>query len=326
MPSRKVLVRFVPRTEAEEMRAQAEEAAKQRATIATQRNELGLEFGSKRAKKAIAASAQNAIAPARAASSGPEKLDAVGSALLSDAAASTKDRPTQASLQAAADKAKPRPQANLEAKTPAEVYPVGSIVGADVMKALAIQDWLDLAEKGKDVQTHSRYVAHRLHGIATGPQKNVQKLKLLRYITVLIDFVGCLKPGQRGTKALPKLSELKGKLKASETVVGHVEKTFSDGGNVGKWHTDFLRTTVCALALIVDNLQVSTTDLKHDLKTDDNAIAQYFRELGCQVRSLNEGERIKMKISKAASTGTKMATLKLPLDFPVQRVRKRKGQ
>ncbi|KAL9091887.1 MAG: hypothetical protein Q9165_004639 [Trypethelium subeluteriae] len=324
IPSRKVTLRHVPRVEAEEMSAQAAAAAQQRSTVNAQRNELGMEFGSRRAKKAISANVQNAIAPSQAqqvaaASTVPEKLDAIGSALLSDAAASTKDRPSTAALQAAVDEAKPRPKANLEAKIAADVYTIENLVGEDVMKALTVRDWLDCAEKGGDVQTNSKHVANRLHQVATGTKKDVQKLKLLKYIETLIIFNNNLKSGKRGTKAVPKFAELKEKLQASEIVVSRIEQSFSDGGNVGKWHSDYLHTHIGALALIVDNFQVMTADLKQDLKLDDNAVVQYFRELGCQVRSASDGERIKAKMSKAASAGMKVAILKLPLDFPLQR-------
>ncbi|KAF2231962.1 hypothetical protein EV356DRAFT_535125 [Viridothelium virens] len=324
IPSRKVTLRHIPRVEAEEMSAQAAAAAQQRSTVNAQRNELGMEFGSRRAKKAISANVQNAIAPSQAqqvaaASSVPEKLDAIGSALLSDAAAANKDRPSKAALQAAVDEAKPRPKANLDAKIAADVYTIENLVGEDVMKALTVRDWLDCAEKGDGIQTNSKHVANRLHQVATGTKKDVQKLRLLKYIETLIIFNNTLKSGKRGTKAVPKFSELKEKLNTSEIVVSRIEQSFSDGGNVGKWHSDYLHTHISALALIVDNFQVMTADLKHDLKLDDKTVVQYFRELGCQVRSASDGERIKAKMSKAASAGLKIAVLKLPLDFPVQR-------
>ena len=305
-----------------------QDAAKSRTTLSAQRQELGLEFGSKRAKKAIAATVQNAIAPTQArptdaASSAPVKLDALGSALLSDAAAATQNHPSRAAMQAEVDDAKPRPKANLNAKTPAEVYTIDGLIGADVMKALAVQEWLDNAGKGDPVQTHSKYVATRLQAVATGSRKDIQKLKVLKYIEILVIFFMNLKQGQKGTKALPKLTELKDKLNTNETVLNHVAQSFSDGGNVGRWHSDFLRSHTCALALIVDNFRVSTGDLKQDLKTDDNGISQCLRELGCSVRSLTQAERVKMKTSKAASAGLKVATLKLPLDFPVQRTKMR---
>ncbi|KAI9661907.1 MAG: DNA-directed RNA polymerase I subunit rpa49 [Bathelium mastoideum] len=323
VPSRKMTFRHVPRLEALEMREAAAEAAKERATLSAQRQELGLEFGSKRAKKVISANAQNAIAPTQGAAA-DEKLDALGSALLTDAAAATKDQPNQEAMQAQQDAGKPRPKANLQAQKPADVYTVENLIGGNVMKALGVGEWIDHADQGVAVHTSSRFVANRIRTLATGTRKDVQKLKVLKYLATLLDFHGSLKSGSRGTKALPKNSELKERLKTSEIVLNHIVQSFTESGNVGKWGADYLYAHICALALIVDNFEVIMGDLQLDLKLDENALVQHFRELGCQVRAPNVAEKSHMKSSKAAGGGVKVAVLKLPLDFPVQRPKRRR--
>lgn len=50
-------------------------------------------------------------------------------------------------------------------------------------------------------------------------------------------------------------------------------------------------------------------------------MAQYFREIGCKVANVPEKDYKKWGIrSKAEASTHKLARLKLPLDFPKQRV------
>ena len=50
------------------------------------------------------------------------------------------------------------------------------------------------------------------------------------------------------------------------------------------------------------------------------SITQYFRELGCRISAPSKSGQDKQKPEKAPQVGVKVAKLKLPLDFPKQRV------
>jgi len=50
-------------------------------------------------------------------------------------------------------------------------------------------------------------------------------------------------------------------------------------------------------------------------------MSQYFRELGCRVRTPTEKEQTELKMgSKAQAAQRRIALLKLPLDFPKARL------
>ena len=114
--------------------------------------------------------------------------------------------PTREALQAVIDEAKPRPKANLEAETPADVYRIEDLVGAGSLPALKVRDWQTAVEANKDVQTSSKYVSRRL--VTVVQSKNIMRLKALRYVLLLLDWYSCLKPGMKGIKKLPQREDI----------------------------------------------------------------------------------------------------------------------
>ncbi|KAF2142957.1 uncharacterized protein K452DRAFT_248606 [Aplosporella prunicola CBS 121167] len=312
MEAHKVVLRSTLRSETQEVQIEREQAAeRQRQSNFNLRQELGMEFGTKKAKKALASITENAINPSK------EGEDPVASAVLQSMANATSDMPTREALQAAVDEGKPRPRANLEATTPADVYTPESLIGLENMRLIEIKSWLDAAENREDVQTQSRFVAHRLMNIAS--QKDVKKVKVLKYILLLIDFMSALKPGRNGSKKLPQRDDLEKKTHTSGALLDSVRRRFADGNEMTKWHVDNLITHIAALALYVEGYEVDTFDLREDLRLDNKQIGQYFHEIGCRVGPPTEKQRENMRITKAEAVNHKIAKLRIPLDFPKQR-------
>jgi len=119
----------------------------------------------------------------------------------------TSSMPTREELQAAVDDAKPRPKAHLEAKTPADVYKIEDLVGTETLGALSVRQWQDTTKAGKAIDTHSRFVSHRLVNVVQS--EDVKRLKALRYVLLMLDWYGCLKPGQKGAKKLPQREDIR---------------------------------------------------------------------------------------------------------------------
>ena len=133
---------------------------------------LGSAFGTKKSQKAIRALTENAIAsPSKSTS----KNNILASAVLESMSQTVSSMPTREELQASIDEAKPRPKANLDAKTPGEVYTVEDLVGLDTLRMLGVKGWQDAIEKGEDVQTSSKFVAKRL--VKVVGWKDVRRLK-----------------------------------------------------------------------------------------------------------------------------------------------------
>ncbi|KAI9818406.1 MAG: DNA-directed RNA polymerase I subunit rpa49 [Pycnora praestabilis] len=324
MEARKMVVRGTLRKEVEDVKDQDETAGNNLSA----RNALSIEFGTKKSKKAFTSITENAITRSKPRATSPggsqrsAMTDPVTAAVLDSMVVSTNGMASRDELQSAVDEAKPRPKANLKATTPSDVYPVETLIGIDEMKAITVRDWQDAATAKEAVNTKSRFVSKRLQKIASSD--DVRKLKALRYMLLLLDFFYCLKPGAKGAKKIPQKEDLKKALGMPDSLVQGVKRRFADETLLNKWHLDKLMTHIAALALVVDNFEVDTYDLKEDLKLENKQIQQYFKEIGCQVNAPTEADRMKMKLSKTEAASHKIARLRIPLEFPKQRVIARK--
>ncbi|OCK78833.1 DNA-directed RNA polymeras-like protein I 49 kDa polypeptide [Lepidopterella palustris CBS 459.81] len=331
MEAHKVTVRTTLRSELEDLRVAREQAAiAQRTTMTSKRHALGMEFGTKKSRKAIEDVTVNAITPrgGRVASPGgtipPPASNTIAASILKSMAASIADMPTPKNLQTAADDSKPRPKANLDAKAPEEVYPIATLIGNEIMSAINVKDWIDAVAEKKDVRLHSRFVAKRLESVAQSG--DVKRLKVLRYILLLINFNSALKTGHKGVKRVPPKEKLQDTMGFGGPLLDSIRRKFAPAGSeMTRWHVDNLMTHVAAAALIVDNYEVDVNDLREDLRLVNKEIKQYFSELGCKINPPTETERSKLKITKAESINHQIAKLRLPLNFPKQRVMRTKG-
>ena len=186
---------------------------------------LGQAFGTKKSQKAIQSLTDNAIAS----SAGNKKgvLDAVASAVMNSMAESSATIPTKEELQAAVDNAKPRPKPNLEAETPADVYPAENLVGMDVLEGLAVKTWQDAVEANRDVKTSSRFVSRRL--IRVVRTDDVKKLRTLKALLLMLNWYGCLQPGGKNAKKLPKREDVKKAVgpEVPDRIVDSIRKRFA---------------------------------------------------------------------------------------------------
>jgi DNA-directed RNA polymerase I subunit RPA49 len=214
--TRPVTVRSILRSEREEMqdkRAQeAEQAAKARVNLTAQRHALAAEFGSRKSKKAIAGMAENAIARGRANDpNAPPKDETVAEAVMGDMAKTTAAMPTKEQHAAAVDSSKPRPKFNPDARYPAEVYTINSVVGSELMGLIPVKDWMEATEQGTGVQNlTSAFVAKRITKLAKN--KEISKLKLLKFVYMCMNFNASLSGKSQRAKRIPPREVFVGKL------------------------------------------------------------------------------------------------------------------
>ena len=284
------------------------------------RQELGQQFGTKKAKKAIASLAENAI------SRGPKgsgTLDAAALALLETMEETTKDMSTREQLAEAAAAAKPRPQANKDAQDIKDVYTLDSLIGTETLKLITVSDWLEAVTKKEEIRTKSRFVANRLQkvgtaqqGVPNSEQIRIEKLKMLRYLLFLIEFHNLLR-FDHGKASLPKREALRDLAGLPNAIIDAVKRKFCPSGSfMSRFQVDLLLTHMCALACVIDNFEVDTWDLKEDLNMDMKEMSKYFREIGAKITPFGEVKRKELKLEKAVAAQRRVAKLKLPLDFP----------
>ncbi|PYH89533.1 hypothetical protein BO71DRAFT_389488 [Aspergillus ellipticus CBS 707.79] len=334
--------------EEEEEEESEDEAMK---TMRAQRTELTNTFGTKQSRKAAQSLAENAQlsnAPAGAAS-------AAESALLSSMPVGTATDLSSkaAAVQAQVQAGKPIPPANLDAAHPSEVYSIEALVpgGLATLRQLPnIKEWQDTVNSGNPVSTSSRYVSRRIEAVVLSG--NTTHLQLLRFILLLLELSRSLRPsrGEKssgpGSKRLPAREDLRRILSGASTtdgaellpdpVIDSIRRKFSpQGSNMSKHDVTFLHTTICAMSLHIppqpakdggnssiggnapNELATEPSDLRDDLRVDNNIVLQFFRELGCRVDKPKDSEFAKWNISgKAEAASKRIARLKIPVEFP----------
>ena len=275
------------------------------------RADLGQTFGTKKAKKALRENALNAIAPQKKDGESPTKLDSAAKAMVDSVGQITTNMATREELQAAVDEAKPVPKANMEAEDVQEVYEPEAIIGGDILNLVPIREWQEKVRHNEGIEIASRFVAARVNSIAANDDE-IMRLRVLRYFGFLLLFYLKSKPGrQRGTRQVLPREQLREALSpAPEAVVENIRRKFSDKGVIRKFHIDLIFTHLCAFALIVDNFETDTQNLRDDMRVDQHTINQYFHEIGVKVKPYS---------NKAEGRVVHVARMQLPLEFPKQR-------
>jgi len=275
------------------------------------RTDLGHAFGTKKAKKALAAVTENAISPEKAIAGvggSPNKLNATSMAVMESIQQVTNGMASREALQAAADAAKPVPPCNMEAEEIQDVYEPEQMIGAEILNSIPIKDWQDSVKKGQDIRSGNNvFVSLRLQAVASGPNA-VKQLRVLRYLDCLIKFQRAAKPRGRGLLMVPQKDKLIQLMDpVPSPVVENIRRRFSNQGEMRKFETDLIRTWTCALAAVVGNYSIETSALRYDMGVDEKELAQYWREIGGKVKVVKGEEK---------STHKQVATLSLPLEFP----------
>lgn len=297
------------------------------------RNALGLAFGTKKSKKAIQSLTTNAITSSQGrqnpttSSSSPPPLDPLASAVLSTMPATTSTTATTSDQAAELEAAKPRPKANLDAQTPQEVYDPNVLAGgADVLAKIKVKDWIDAVKAGRDVPLPSLYVAKRIPSVV-GTGKDVPRLRLLKYVFLLLRWYKALKPaqGKKRGRMVPRIESpdlLSLNTEFGTELVAGLKKRFADeAGELNKWHVDNFVTHVLACMLVIDGFEVDTHNAAFDLGLEQGALANYFKELGCAVGKMSKKDCEDRGLSRAEGSSRRLARLRLPLVFPKLRVR-----
>ncbi|KAL2282742.1 hypothetical protein FJTKL_10364 [Diaporthe vaccinii] len=269
--------------------------------------DLGQTFGTKKAKKALAAITENAISPRKPqGGDAPQALDASDKALMATIKDVTMSVATKEDLQNAMDAAKPVPRGNYEAEEIQDVYRPENLIGKDILELIQVNDWAEAVKNNEDIQLRSRFVAHRINRIGSG-ESAVLRLRVLRYLYFLVLLYLTSKKGKdRGTRDVLRKDKLTEELApAPPPVVESIRRKFSDNGVMRKQHVDLLATHCAAFACILDNFETNTWDLKEDLGLDQKQMTQYFMEIGAM-----------MKKVKAEGRMDSIARLRLPLVFP----------
>lgn len=189
------------------MREEAARLEAAQGSMTAKRHALAAEFGSKKSRKRIDDLTMNAIRSGQPNDPTAQRNEGVAENILASMATTTSAMPTKAELAAALDSSKPRPTPNLAAEYPGDVYTIDAVVGSELMTLIPVKDWMDASEAGQGVNVNSKYVAKRILKLCRN--KQVQKLKVLRFILLCINFNAALfGSGGQFAKKVPQKGKL----------------------------------------------------------------------------------------------------------------------
>jgi DNA-directed RNA polymerase I subunit RPA49 len=166
------------------------------------RQELGMTFGTRKAKGQIKSLAENAIIQA----SGDGKPDATTQALLDSIGEKVALMPSKEEQEALSTDSAPKPKANLAATEAKDVYPLSVLIPSDTFNAIDVITWIEKSKRKEEIKTGSRFVSFRIGDAAKN--ENFVKMKVLRYMLVVIELFVSLKNVGKGGKKLPPRKEL----------------------------------------------------------------------------------------------------------------------
>ncbi|KAK3048859.1 DNA-directed RNA polymerase I subunit rpa49 [Extremus antarcticus] len=286
-------------------------------TFLQQRQELGREFGTKKAKKIIADKTVNAITNHDP--KGKGRSDDVQDAILQSMPDTITGAPTSEQAASTALASKPIPKPNLAAESVEDVYPFDTLVPPADAKLLHVRDWQEKTKNDAAIDFKHRFPAYRVQDL--GKTDQILRLKALKYLQLLLEFHDLLPSSGRNGRKVPKKDVLDAKLASwPPTLVASVRTRFADSTNaLTKWHMQNLHAHICALSLFADGWVTDTSNLRDDLRLDAKETVQFFRELGCRIAAPTEGERERWGIKKGQEKSVKVARLRLPLEFPKAR-------
>lgn len=121
-------------------------------------------------------------------------------------AADTTSVLTREDMQNEVDQGKPIPKPNLNAETPADVYPIERLVGLLALRNLQVQEWIEKVEAGEEITTKSRFVSERI--IQVVKNGNTELLKALKYLLLLLEWYHCLNVKRKGSRRVPKKDDV----------------------------------------------------------------------------------------------------------------------
>ncbi|CCE87107.1 Piso0_005646 [Millerozyma farinosa CBS 7064] len=281
-----------------------------------QRNALGQEFGTKKAKAAISSLERNRI--------DTDKLQDIELDIIDNVKETTSDLPSRNELEVKVTDERPTPLANVDATSVEDVYPVYNIIPENEWSYIRVGSIFSEPDQKKRLEIlpfgKSFYVSKQLDNVVkTG---DTEKLQLLYYASLLFGVYE-----NRRVKDKQSLM-LRLQNKPSEILVdGIIDRfTSSRATQFGKskdkafvidpHNEDKLLCYLLATIFHINNFLVELAPLAHELNMKPSRLVGLCRALGATVKPATAGQAEAFGIPKAAASTYKIASLKVPFKLP----------
>ncbi|KAI8992373.1 RNA polymerase I associated factor, A49-like protein [Pilobolus umbonatus] len=276
------------------------------------RTQLGLAFGTAKAKQQLKMDKRNMVTGEEMA----DKMDTLHTEINKAAV----NIPKHADIKKSMENSLPIPPYDKEATSPDEVYDLTAIVTEEELQALTFKEILKETTL-EGIQSHlafpeSKFVSDRLLSIicSTG-KKDRKRVRVLMYINILMAYYVRVHPS-----SLKNRRKIEAALKNPPSIVidGLTER-YTEANHRTPMMADKILLYMFTLILSISGYNVVLELLAKDLSLKPSKITQLFKSLGCKVDVATAEECSEVNNRKA-----KKATLVLPLKFPEVRNMKRK--
>ncbi|TFK48256.1 RNA polymerase I associated factor A49-like protein [Heliocybe sulcata] len=283
------------------------------------RNALSEIFGTKKAQAMVRARERNKV--------DVSAMQNVAGHLQDRIESNTTSLPTKEEAQAAADSSRLIPRYQADATMPDDVYQLHDIIPELEWNALPVSVLVAAKSQGERVallpHTRSKWVNQHLQLSFSAPKVNKTTVKILFYISCMLAFRSMAPRKLADKQALQeRLSRV-----PSATLDGLLSR-FSETSrdseqlrSTSQTETSLL-THMFALCLKVDDYATDTTLVASDLSMQITKVNALFKSLGCTVEKLTMAELKRLGLPDSAAA-TKRAVLKVPLEFPKPRAKRR---
>ncbi|EJD05049.1 Rpa49 subunit specific to nuclear RNA polymerase I [Fomitiporia mediterranea MF3/22] len=284
-----------------------------------QRNTLGEMFGTRKAQKAIRTAERNRV--------DVDAMEGVVGHIQESVESGTRGLPSQEEAKELADSTRQIPKFNLHATKPEDVYKLYDIVPESELNALPIKEIMNATSQEERMKfvpfSRSDWVRQHVAAIFEGTKTSKRSLRIILYIACLLVFrMGAVRYCNKREDLEERLPGIPSNVidgiysRFTETVRGSSRVQFTSDNAVR------LLTHIFALCLHVDNFATDTTLIAADLREPVTKINQHFKLLGCKIEKLSTVEMSRLGLS-ASGAEHKRAVLRVPLEFPKARMKRR---
>lgn len=291
---------------------------------ADQKMALGQEFGTKKAKAAIASLARNRI--------DLDKLQDLEMDIVDLVKEVTATLPLAQEIQEASSENKVVPPVNVDATNVEDIYALEGIVPANELASIRVGPFLEESDPDARLQlmpySKSAFVARHLDKLVHS--SNEKKLQMLYYASLLMGVYN-----NRRCKDKATLMEKLGNI-PSEFLIDGILKRFTAHrrGDLGKakdrsfffdtHHEDKLFCYLLALMFHIEGFFLELNPLSKELNLKPSKLTTLLRALGAKIRPATVGMAEALGIPKKDASTYKIAELKVPFTPPEMVSRRRR--
>ncbi|OLL26991.1 DNA-directed RNA polymerase I subunit rpa49 [Neolecta irregularis DAH-3] len=283
-----------------------------------QRNALGETFGTKKSRLAIKSELSNQV--------DSTSLSKLADTIIDNVKTATENLPSAEILKQVTDADRPIPPPNMSATNVQEAYNLSDIITEDELSAINVKSLIKAKEPGQRAEllpfSTSQYINEKLNRTLSGDAKDVKRIKILYYISLLMAFHTHERMVWKKDKLAMNLKQppqilIDGLMRRFTDISGIGQPGFSARIKINAKASDKVLCYLFCLCLMLDNYSADIYTLSTDLSLRPQECTELFKTLGCKITLLTETQRSAIGISKAEAAQRKRAVLKVPLEFPV---------